>query len=549
MPDTLETERQAEVPLPKLDNIPLGAEISSFLMVKRAKKKMEEIQGLMKPEDMRDPKLLQALNIKKTEVLGFIKSALRNELPSALAKFDVKNVLPDHSDGIKDLEDLDIFSDTINQAIEKVFSDTKTLGIEGLEAQLTGMLGRSDEQIAEDFIRQRIGSYNKQHPHPEVPESRINRDFFSPELNAVKVGSTIKVMGLRGKPIDAKVVGHAESGALIVEYRDSKYVGNNYRLIDDNKKEVLQKERRLIGIDEYIHCNREGQASNPEQSDDKEKQKQLIDDLWPNGMEHERLRQGGSGDCYFLSAWDAIREKYPEAHELMEGTIRHISWGEGYAVRFKGIADRDIIVTENDLMRMEGANKSIISGSKGDRILEVAYAKIVSARVSGEKKGSTTMTALDMYTKDGTAKKDLDFEGGVSIKAFADLLGEDGVDKKTFDLIPAGFGDKDMIKKAVDAYNESSIATAGSLQKPKDKKENEDEYDIVDAKGETQKVIYGHAYSVRDIDHTANTITIVNPHDTAREPIVLTKEVFLQQFRTFSIVFMKGKVGEQKEQK
>ena len=492
-------------------------------MLQKSEQKWQELAARTPPEDLADPRITASLRMKMDEMRGLIKAAINDELPSQLAEYTMASTEPRDGSTLEKGGRYALFEAKIDEAFDRIFADPQGLKKDDIEVVLTGMLAQTDQQAAHAYEQERVAEWNKRLHPTDAPVA--GHEHESPEMAAVPVGSTIKVVNLAGEPVDATVVGRATTGALVVEYMDAKYDNNYFVTTDEKNNIVQQKEHRTVGIDEYLRYNSVTGAV-AENHESSEQQNNLIATLWPHGFEHDDFRQGATSDCYFLAAWESIKKNYPDVCQLMVETITAVPGdGNGYVVNFKGVPGRDIIITENELMRFDGSGKAVQEGAKGNRILELAYAKLVQARISGETAQHTAADAISMYDDSGQVKKGLDFEMGIALGAFKDILGASFRKK-----IVEG---KDNMQLALKGYDNETLATAGSMQLPTKSEGREktdvNTYTIIDAKGSPCLIAYSHAYSVREVNNEAGTITLINPYHTS-EPIVLRQDVFVENF-------------------
>ena len=523
--DNIEDVPEIEITPAEKDKMSADPKTVAVMMSFRADDKWKELAERTPPQDLADERIMKSFRIKMDEMRGFINAALRNELSSTLSVFNVENFSAEHTGKIENHNEFLAFSNKIDKAFEQIFADPQAKEVDSAAVELVNILARTNQQIANDYEHERIAVWNKGH-------AETGHEHECPEMNAIKVGSTIKVVNLEGDPIDATVVAHTPSGALVVEYVDKQYY-NNYRYKFDASHKIMEtKGQRTVGIDEYMLYNQQGAVAN-ENREVSNEQSQLIVSLWPRGFESDKFKQGATGDCYLLAGWESIKTNYPDVNRLMAETIRAIPGeGKGYVVNFKGVPGRDIIVTEAELLMLDGTGKAIQIGAKGDRILELAYAKLVQARKSGEIEARTMEDMIDLYDDKGTVKKELEVEGGQAVGVFVDILGTS--------FKKGAPSNKGMMRDVLANYEAGMLAVAGSTQSPENheggKPADTETYIVLDTKGVQQKIYHEHAYSVKSVDSKNGTIVLVDPHNTAAESMIFTHEIFVENFDHLDLI-------------
>lgn len=247
--------------------------------------------------------------------------------------------------------------------------------------------------------------------------------------------------------------------------------------------------------------------------------------LWPEtkGMQppSSKIEQGPKGNCYAISALDAIKQNQFVFLELMERITENPTGG--WDVRFYDDtlgADEVIHVDPNELQ----LPTSMKTGGDGDRIIERAYQSFVARKKQREFGGTEDigktfeMKARVINGKETTA---MDWEAGQGYKALNAMLGADYekhlVRKDQAKMVEAlHYMAADQKKNLSDRRIVATVYTKQDVP-PHPKKEPKWKFWKTKEKDPTPDFIYGaHAYSVQSVNIEQGSVQIVNPHDTSK---------------------------------
>lgn len=267
---------------------------------------------------------------------------------------------------------------------------------------------------------------------------------------------------------------------------------------------------------------------------------------WPE-TPNNTMRQGKNGDCYLISALDAIKRN-PNAFSAV---LQNISKGEGslWNVKvFDATSDTFEVITVDEEIVKNDTENSMIEGSLGDKILERALQSYTSRRRRRREgdfspEGKTMLVDTLSKSADGTEKKKKKWDGGTPHKALFELLGkpyqkiskigqsemvealhEIEVDKQIDEKTPRPITDQKII---------ATVYTKEGFEKAIRK---DAAWKIWQKENTTPLGVYPrHAYSIDAVNTKNGMVTVRNPHDTSK-PLQFPFKTFFQYFEAISYV-------------
>jgi hypothetical protein len=251
----------------------------------------------------------------------------------------------------------------------------------------------------------------------------------------------------------------------------------------------------------------------------------------------EPFKQRNIGDCYLLASFDAIQH-HPAAESILNQIrIEEIpSTKEGEAIRYSvEFPSGKRAEFTADEIGMEKLGKKPLEGHRAWQILELAYSKATRNTRNRERK-----TPFD---RDGEGHSPLILESGIAKNALYDMFGGEQQEitcedtsfpwvknTDTFDRNPQGRTKLISFLRNIekDASHHYILAASSAAQS-----DTEDTIHLVrhqGGKSVSQSFPRSHAFSIREFDLDKGTITIANPHDTARKVDTLTLSEFGKVF-------------------
>ena len=245
--------------------------------------------------------------------------------------------------------------------------------------------------------------------------------------------------------------------------------------------------------------------------------------FWPEGLDN-RMRQGPLGDCYFIAALHSMKRNPLFNKRLDE--MMDINPDGSWTVHFKeGHEEIKVHITQQDLDEAKEAERGILEGSLGDKVLERAYARLAQRdKERGflskvfKKNADNTLHGSGNTVHEGK----MAIEGGVSARVFSKFFGRDNVDVK---VKPVRSGKKfvDWFKKASD----NSIFCAGSYRTRKVKTLDQNEFEVASF----------HTYSI-ELAKNGNHVVVTNPYDSSVN-YILSFEEFAKAFSVVDVGSLK----------
>lgn len=280
------------------------------------------------------------------------------------------------------------------------------------------------------------------------------------------------------------------------------------------------------------------------------KQKDMLQEMYPDGFGQE-MEQNNVGDCYFVAMLHACNQNpvmpYIAAHTITQKSDHEVE------VDFLGKDPRDqkvLIDTKRDLKGQVVVHRSgreehkfPLTGQPGDRVLERAFAR---QRRLKEDIGSPYSAPEARATRARYTM--VAGEGGHSTEPLALLFGDlaSTVEAGRYSTLPIkNIGATKDCEKLLRAFARDptgyilTAVTPAPHETPYYKKAYRPEQV---EKGEGSNYFMDsdffffqfHAFTVIEVDETARTVTVVNPHNTAK----LRKVISFEEFgRYFSILY------------
>lgn len=261
--------------------------------------------------------------------------------------------------------------------------------------------------------------------------------------------------------------------------------------------------------------------------------------FWPNGMENT-IRQGGSGDCYFLAALDALKGN-PKGPRYITDNIFFDETNNLWIVQFSGDPQaRKMPITIADIQEMQRAGRGIQKGALGDQILERAYARLGNKRKYNRHDGQRDNDTVRV------GNEHMAFEGGWPDAVFADLIGGSHCVTTQIDpsdAMPSGvhtvlacssFSPYILDRRKDIAMSRSHRSRLKSwITAPDDHSYFDEyvEYTVTNFDGQPCKIVGSHAYAIKEVNKERQYVVLANPHDTAQNKrITLSFMEFADKF-------------------
>lgn len=267
---------------------------------------------------------------------------------------------------------------------------------------------------------------------------------------------------------------------------------------------------------------------------------------WPE-TPNNAMKQGKNGDCYVISALDAIKRN-PDAFSAILQNISKGKENEWNVKIFDAASDGfEIITVDEDEVKKDTQN-SMFEGALGDKILERALQSYTSRRRRRREgdhapEGKTMFVDKVSKADDGSMKMEKKWEGGISHKALFELLG------KPYQKMWKS-GQSEMVQalheieadKQIDANtprpatDQKIIATVYTKEGFEKAVRKDASWKIWQKENTTPFDVYPrHAYSLESVDTKNGIVTVRNPHDTSK-PIQFPFKTFFQYFEGISYV-------------
>lgn len=265
-----------------------------------------------------------------------------------------------------------------------------------------------------------------------------------------------------------------------------------------------------------------------------------LGELWPKGLNNV-IKQGASGNCYLLAALNSMKGD-PEFASQLGKMIKKTNKGwevTFHQETFSGEFEKwTTVITKKDIAEMEEAGKAMIEGSLGDRLLDRAYARMIS---------KMKLEAPEMTVHGGN----MAFEGGNPREVFHHFYGN----KVATERIPASgareflqtsanenmvlttssMAGEDVVKKVkgMTSSEKKNFLTDDSIRRLEREPDSDRiTYRLKDIHGKEVGIQANHAYSIGEVDKDGKWIEVVNPHDTGEKRIKLPFEEYAKGFRT-----------------
>lgn len=270
----------------------------------------------------------------------------------------------------------------------------------------------------------------------------------------------------------------------------------------------------------------------------------IYEKLFGSNLKKINFEQGAIGDCYLVAGFDALLQHPAGTAILKKIKIEEMPGTDDgpslYTVKFP--TGQQIIINSTEI-GAQRHGRDPLKGPKGLQLLELAYAKLTR---------SNRNRKLDIpYPRNGRGYSPILVEGGNTKNALHDMLGGQKVDLDASDDTPPGvdISYTDPLSKnpnglrnlkntlaeiAADKKNYYLLAACTPSHLPKDKPNYNRIYiskSTSHSPPATREFYRNHYYSVRDFDLKRQTITVVNPHDTATNVYTLTMKEFCDVFQ------------------
>lgn len=219
----------------------------------------------------------------------------------------------------------------------------------------------------------------------------------------------------------------------------------------------------------------------------------------PNGKIDQSFKQGQTGDCWLLAGIKSL-SMTPQGQKILDNAVKVDKNGNA-VVTLKGVG-KTYTVTARDLK----CSNELSTGDTDVRALEIAMDRYFRETVpngSADIDGNTVGKALKLL---GDPNKTQELAGAKGVYAGVNYLFQAKMKNKAAVTGMSGNINPNDIK----AYNE---------------------------KGERVKMYNAHAYSIKSV--TADSISLINPHDTAHT-ITMSMEQYLSHFNLIGITDTSG---------
>ena len=375
------------------------------------------------------------------------------------------------------------------------------------------------------------------YPKKQEPEG-VSSPAVSSSAVTFEIGSFVNVYSNTRQKLESgwKLVGKNLDENYIVynlDYNTVKAITaeqliewNSKRKKSKNKNRLVNKIKNLF-ISNPKKAIQELKNINPEQ-------KKLLIDLFPKGIEISHFKQGNTGDCYLLAVLHVIK-RHPVAPYIFSKMIKQKS-KDSWEITFPGETE-PIIVNESDLKgqlildreKGEYKFKHTVTGQKGDKMLEVAFARLRKRKLSSQQQNKPAQTmaivesgwmkeALNAFLKDIKQGKVLEIGD-----RFHRLN-----NKKEY---------QEKIEAKLKKFSQNphtfllTVATPSNIPTPYMRKTGSDsEGRIRYYMDPAKKFVQNHAYSITAVDTNKRLITISNPHDTKIKEYTISYEQFFDYF-------------------
>ncbi len=219
----------------------------------------------------------------------------------------------------------------------------------------------------------------------------------------------------------------------------------------------------------------------------------------PNGKIDQSFKQGQTGDCWLLAGIKSL-SMTPEGKKILDNAVK-VDQNGNAVVTLKGVGKK-YTVTARDLK----CSNELSTGDTDVRALEIAMDRYFRETVpdgSADIDGNTVGKALKLL---GDPNKTQELAGARGVYAGVNYLYQSGMKNKAAVTGMSGnINPNDIV-----AHNE---------------------------KGEKVKMYNAHAYSIKSV--SANSITLINPHDTSHT-ITMSMEQYLTHFNLIGITDTAG---------
>lgn len=289
----------------------------------------------------------------------------------------------------------------------------------------------------------------------------------------------------------------------------------------------------------------------------------MIDkELWPKreGGILSRVQQRGKGNCYAVAAINTFKLEHPELFRTWARQhIRKIdadTWGVTFyrkkpawdVLNRNPYTKETVEITERELAHADSLRdgRALVSGSKGDKLLDRAYDAFVSRHLKNEDRGDTYLVRNGQFASEGGDPQHvMEQLFGSNIEVNEISQWNKVVPRQQFNVVmQEAMENKDRAVVTLSSFhNEESLvqfrkaARLPAYQNRVGQNQNWNKvgdarlFSMRDASGQYINLNFRHAYLLQDIDVNHGTATLINPHDTAMKRYKVRLDDIYDHFR------------------
>lgn len=303
---------------------------------------------------------------------------------------------------------------------------------------------------------------------------------------------------------------------------------DNARFIDAEEAKEIRNVIEAITREEYVR-------------EHLERKLRKLEELWPGTSlgetPHNVMKQGRGGNCYAISALEAIKRN-KRAFDVLVENINKTLGGDWRLWLYDADTNSSDFIDLNVEQLEKDAEHSMLEGNLGDKIFERASQSLTSRKrriQEGDKnpEGKTMEVVLER----GNKKM---WESGLPHKALSEFLGPKyqkflAVDQSA--MVEA-LHEIDTDRK-LPADQQKVLATAFTQKEWEETPEKKSRWKFWKRPKEhtnpAEKIFPKHAYTVVGVDREYGNVTLINPHDTSFTFQISFKD-FFKKFKAISYV-------------